>query len=822
LKVKGILLSFVLLIATFFTAIPVSNATYTLEEAHIDPDLQAIMKTSIDPIEVLVTFRGDGAPTESQINVLKDLGITQGITFQNLPIAGIVATAEQIKALATNSEVYSIYDNEEVEYENNTGTELTGVDQLRKDDTLRKLNGGLPVSGKGVGVVVNDSGIDGTHEDLEFGTHVVQNVTAATNLNSLSTLLPITYQEDVPNTDSTGGHGTHVAGIVGGTGEMSSGKYEGVAPGADLIGYGSGATLFLLDTLGGFDYALTHQYEYNIRVVTNSWGTPSGAGTDFDPFDPINVATKKLYDRGIVTVFSAGNSGPGESTISGNYKKAPWVITVGAGTKQGKLTDFSSRGVSGKGGTVVVDGETFTWEDRPTITSPGEGIVSTRATSIDPTSSLGATADAETIDEAHLPYYTTKSGTSMAAPHIAGVVALILEANPTLSPTEVKEIIQNTATNMPGYETWEVGAGYVNAYAAVDAAFTDRNYGTTVNSNRTFNANVELDVERTTFSINYSSTNLDGNTYTFNVEEGLTELTARINAKGLIDLTGNTINLALIAPDGTRYSSGIYVLFPIYTDRTVQVTSPQAGTWTVKLEGLDGIALDETVNGELAFKKASGFTGLNDIAGHPAESAIKIGVSERLVDSYADGNFRPDDKLSRIDLAKYVVMGAGVRQFLPLSGVTSFKDVKESDLAFAEAVAANGAALRDVAYIGKGVLLPTAEGKFSPNQAVTRAELAYTLVQNLGLQSEAEARMDDPLTVQYGDDRIAITDASDVPSHLRGYVQLALDLNILNAYFEVTQGPYDLEPTVSATFEPNNNATRADFAVAITRYFSGY
>ncbi len=814
--------SFVLLIATFYTAIPVTNAGYSLEEGVIDPDLTDILKTKIEPIDVIVTFRGDGSPTESQLKLLSDLGITKGVTFKNLPFAGVLATPEQILALAKSSEVFSIYDNEKVEYENATGTELTGVDQLRKDDTLRKLNGGLPVSGKGIGVVVNDSGIDGTHQDLEYGSHVVQNVMASINLNSLSSLLPITYQENVVTTDLTGGHGTHVAGIVGGTGAKSSGKYEGVAPGADIIGYGSGAAIAILDTLGGFDYALTHQFEYNIRVITNSWGTTSDAGTDFDPFDPINVATKKLYDRGIVTVFSAGNSGPGESTISGNYKKAPWVITVAAGTKQGKLADFSSRGVDGKGGTVVVDGQTFTWEDRPTVTAPGQDIVSTRAATVDPTMYLGLSSDAETIDPAHLPYYLSLSGTSMAAPHVAGVIALLLEANPTLSPSEVKTILQNTATNMPGYEKWEVGAGYVNAYAAVDAAFTNRDYGTTVNANQTFNAKVDMNTERTPFTINYSSLNLTGNSYTFDVEQGLTELTARISADGLIGLTGNTVNLVLVAPDGTEYSSGIYLLFPIYTDRTVQVTSPQAGKWTVKLEGLDGVALDETISGELAFKKATGFTGLNDIAGHPAETAIKLGVSERLLDSDSARNFRPNDYLKRIDLAKYVVMGAGVRQYLPLSGVATFKDVKGADASFAEAVVAKGAALRDVAYNGNGVILPTADGKFSPNDSVTRAELAYTLVQNLGLQAEAVARNNDTLTVQYGSQRVAISDASDVPSHLRGYVQLALDLNILNAYFNVTQGPYDLQPKVTATFKPTAQVTRGDFAVAITRYYAGY
>jgi serine protease AprX len=157
-----------------------------------------------------------------------------------------------------------------------------------------------------------------------------------------------------------------------------------------------------------------------------------------------------------------------------------------------------------------------------------------------------------------------------------------------------------------------------------------------------------------------------------------------------------------------------------------------------------------------------------------------------------------------------------------VTGTTTFLDVKGEDIAFAEAVAAKGAALRDPGYKGKGVIAATATGKFSPKQAVTRAVLAYTLVQNLGLQADVESRMNESLTVQYGDSRIAIADSASVPAHLRGYVQLALDLNILNAYFEVTQGTYDLLPTVTAKFKPGSDVTRGDFAVAITRYYAQY
>ena len=475
MKLKAAFLSLILMAGTVFAALVPAAATNASEpvKAVVDSELTKSLLTAVGPVEAIVTFKNDEGVLPEQRKLLENLGITKGLTLNELPIAGILATKSQIDQLAKNDQVLSIYLNKKLQYENAEATDITGVDQVRTDDNMRKLNGGLPVTGKGIGVVINDSGVDGTHQDLEYGSHLVQNVLGATNLHALDAMMPITYIENVPNTDTSSGHGTHVAGIVGGTGEMSGGKYEGVAPGANLIGYGSGAAVAMLDTIGGFEYALTHQQQYNIRVITNSWGDTGDAGTDFDPYNPINIATKKLYDRGIITVFSAGNSGPDAKTISGNYKKAPWVVTVAAGDKSGKLADFSSRGEEGRGGTVTVDGQTWEWADQPTVTSPGVDIISTRV--ISPLPLLGATDDAQYIEPAYLPYYTTMSGTSMAAPHAAGIIALMLEANPLLSPSEVKSILEQTATAMPEYAVWEVGAGYVNAYRAVDASFKMKN-----------------------------------------------------------------------------------------------------------------------------------------------------------------------------------------------------------------------------------------------------------------------------------------------------------------------------------------------------------
>jgi serine protease AprX len=810
-------ITFLLVITLIFSGNPIFKVSATTV-AKLDSNLVEALKTASGSLQVIVTFDGDGAPTLTQLDVLKDLGITTGVTMKSLPIAGVLATKEQIQKLATLEGVKSLFLNRKLEYFNYDSTELTGVDRARTDAAMQKANGGLPLTGKDIGVVVNDSGVDGTHKDHEFGKNLVQNVMGSTNFNSLAPeLLPISYVENVINTDTNSGHGTHVAGTVGGTGASSGGKYEGVAPGADLIGYGSGAALFVLDGIGGFDYAITHQSQYNIRVITNSWGS-SG---DFDPNDPINLASKTAYDRGITVLFAAGNEGPGENTHN-PYAKAPWVISVAAGDKDGKLADFSSRGTKNIGGTFEMDGVTWNWEDRPTITAPGVDIVSTRV--LAPVSSLGATSDVELIEPAYLPFYTTMSGTSMATPHVAGIVALLLEAEPTLSPDEIKQILEDTATNMPGYETWEVGAGYVNAYAALDHVIFGKSYGSTVNANQTFNSNVDSESVRNSFEVSYNPVTLSSNRYVFKVEEGVSQLTVKVDGEGLLGQTGNPINLVLISPNGTEYSSGVSLLFPLYYDRTVSVPSPPKGEWKAEIRGLRGddsnpigIALPETIKGTLAFSKVSGFTGLSDIEGHSAADAIKMVVNERLMDGYKDGTFKPNQYLLRKDLALSLVMGAGVRQ----SQSSSVKDVTGFYLPFVEAVVSKGAAIRDKSLSDGAVMQLNTLNQFNPDGDITKVDLAYSLVQALGLEKEAKAHTGE-ITVLYKEERIPVKDSLKIASSLKGYVQLALDLNILNATFHVTQGPYDLKPTMEATFNPEKKVTRGDFAVAFSRYYGAW
>jgi serine protease AprX len=687
-----------------------------------------------------------------------------------------------------------------------------------------------------VTVLVNDSGIDATHADLQYGEHVVQNVLGPQNiLAELATefapgIVPVTYLEGIPNTDLGSGHGTHCAGTVGGSGERSGGLYRGVAPGADLVGYGSGAVLLVLDAVGGLDYAAINQFSFDspIRVTSNSWGS-SGA---FDPLNPVNIATYELYKRGIVSVFAAGNDGPGEDTHN-PYAQAPWVISVGAGEKDAVLTAFSSRGKRGESGSFSMpDGSAWTYYNEPTVVAPGVDIVSTRALTgaLPP---LEAQHDAETLAPAHLPFYTHMSGTSMATPHVAGVVALMLEANPDLTPSQVKDILERSATNMSGRLEWEAGSGHVNAHAALaEAAGLRSDYGATVNARRSFHANALLAPggDPIPFAIDFSPVGtVESMSFTVGPEVAWVKAEAE---------TLSTVAVLLIDPDGNRFGSAIGIPAPIAgNDGYITTGAPgKAGTWQVTVRGIgsvSGVALDPlgltngyaapgTVEGQISFLNSGGFTGMNDVGAHPARTAIEFAVAYRLVDGYSDSKFRPDQNLKRAELSEYLLMGQSIRQQLPLDGVPRVIDLATTHpaYAFAESAVASGAALRDRSQSQAGVM-PLIGGKFKPNDSVTRVALAYSLVQSLALQAQAQA-FSGSLTAFYDGRRIPIEDAASIPTAMRGYVQHALDLGLINARFTLVQGPFDLQPKLKAWFDPNLAVTRAAFAVAAGRYLAHY
>ncbi|MCV0403089.1 MAG: S8 family serine peptidase [Chloroflexi bacterium] len=367
-----------------------------------------------------------------------------GTRLATLPMAMATLTAAQIRDLATWPEVRSLWHNQEQELILDESVALIGADRVQRGEGLR-----TPYTGAGIGVAVIDTGIDSTHPDL--ASAISYNVVGDPFAADPAVVAPS------PTVD-TYGHGTHVSSTIAGSGAASGGRFVGVAPGATVHSFKTDAGAVLLDgwILTSFDYILSHP-ELGIRVSSNSWGCCDGA--DYHPDDPVNVATKALYDASVTVVFAASNSG-GPNTLN-PYSASPWVVSVAAGTKDLALADFSSRGrLEGPWDRRAAQ-RSDTGIYRPTVTAPGQEIEAAKSST--------ATLMAGGVDPEY-PMYTYADGTSMATPHVAGAVALMLEARPQLTPQHVIDILEGTASDMPAYEIFEVGMGHLDAFAAVAAA----------------------------------------------------------------------------------------------------------------------------------------------------------------------------------------------------------------------------------------------------------------------------------------------------------------------------------------------------------------
>lgn len=274
------------------------------------------------------------------------------------------------------------------------------------------------ITGKNITIAILDTGVDYNHPDLKDnfigGYDFVNN-------------------DSDPMDDNDQGHGTHCTGIAVGKGNASDYTYVGVAPDAKFYAYkilnesGVGDTSSFL---AGMDRAIDPNndgdFSDHVDIISISAGNDSG-----NPDDPLSLAADNAVDIGIVVVVAAGNNGPGKGTIAspGCARK---VICVGATDKNDRVYYKSSRGPTSIGAV------------KPDVVAPGVNIKSTR---------LGG-------DYAYL------SGTSMAAPHVAGAAALLMQAHPNLTSDEVKTTLMNTAVDL-GYDENTQGSGRIDVLRAV-------------------------------------------------------------------------------------------------------------------------------------------------------------------------------------------------------------------------------------------------------------------------------------------------------------------------------------------------------------------
>ncbi|HEY8909916.1 MAG TPA: S8 family peptidase [Desulfosporosinus sp.] len=290
--------------------------------------------------------------------------------------------------------------------------------------------------GTGVTIAVLDSG-------------VASNYYSKTNLNVVRS---VAINPSATTADDLYGHGTHVAGIINGKGPK---EVTGIAPAANIINVKLGddqGNLSEIDLLLGLQWVYDFKDDYKIKVVNLSVSSDT-AGSYID--SPLSAAVEQLWLNGVTVVAAAGNDRLNPTDI--NYAPAndPYIITVGAvdsmgqdSAKESELATWSKHGVTAQG--II----------KPEVTAPGVDIISLLP-------KQDAILAIEHPDAIINKNYFEMSGTSMAAPVVTGTIALMLEANPSLTPNEIKSILLGTDVS---YKNMADTAGVIDARKAVEIA----------------------------------------------------------------------------------------------------------------------------------------------------------------------------------------------------------------------------------------------------------------------------------------------------------------------------------------------------------------
>ena len=418
------------------------------------------------------------------------------------------ANREQIRALAARADVAHVELDAPVVPFSVGALNASGVTAAQTD---------IPgLDGEGTVAAVIDSGIDQTMPDLS-GTKVVgfQDLVNG-RVNAYDDL----------------GHGSMVSDVLAGTGAGGA-EGRGVAPKASLVG------VKVIDRAGqsslsliaqGIQWAVDNRARYGIDVINLSIGDPNGCG---DGTDVASRAVDAAVAAGILVVAAAGNSGPGNCTI-----KAPGAaesaLTVGAmadprsaASTQGA---FSSRG-------PTADGRT-----KPDISAPGVDVT------------MANPRDG----------YFTGSGTSFAAPLVAGAALLLLQVDPTLTPARIKDVVEGTAIDWGKTgRDFEYGSGRLDVYAALRAVGAPLAVPPAVPSHDSWTDTLSAGGQRE------HSIDVDGAPFPL----ALTMTAAT-----------SDIDLTLIGPDGAELSPATRS----ERQETIVVKAPAAGRYVARVRGGDG------------------------------------------------------------------------------------------------------------------------------------------------------------------------------------------------------------------------------------------
>ncbi|MBC7930965.1 MAG: S8 family serine peptidase, partial [Rubrivivax sp.] len=424
----------------------------------ISPDLREALGGTSAAERVQVILQGDDLKNASLRDFLNSNGARVAGNFGSLGAQAVEIPLSAVNRLSELRGIsYVSLDGETRALSIGHVSRTTGTDDIDEENevsptgvvTVKKLNG------KDIGIAILDSGIYGAHKAFRGRDGKSR----------------IVFSKDFTGenrTDDPYGHGTHVAGLAAGNGQVADGLYAGVAPDANIINLrvlnskGTGTTAGLLNAL---NWLLANRYTYNVRVVNLSLGT---AAINSYRNDPVCRAVRKLVDAGIVVAAAAGNDGKnaagkkvyGQVHSPGNE---PSAITVGASNTFGTNTraddavaTYSSRGPTRSFWTDAQGVKHYDNLIKPDLVAPGNKLISagsvsnllvTKNPSLD--SNVSSAPDAEMM---------SLSGTSMATPIVAGSAALLFQTNSKITPNMVKALLMYTSQQLKGFNAFEQGA----------------------------------------------------------------------------------------------------------------------------------------------------------------------------------------------------------------------------------------------------------------------------------------------------------------------------------------------------------------------------
>ncbi|WP_236788903.1 S8 family serine peptidase [Amycolatopsis sp. GM8] len=400
---------------------------------------------------------------------VKQAGLTEITKFAKIGVVAARGTAAQVKAARRMAGVTYLENNDKLATHGSSGTVATRSAEART--TLTGANG-KALDGSGVSIAIIDTGVDPTHPAFQADgkTRVVRSLkSVCTAGTGTSCLLDVPTSVDT-DTTSLGGHGTHVTGIAAGNAFTlpDGSKVGGSAPGSKIVAISTGLAILVLGTDAALNWVLeNHNAPCGagvpastcppIKVINNSYG-PSGGGA-FDPSSATVQLQRALAAEGVVTVWANGNDGGDGSADLSNppgQDPTPGIISVasyndqGTGTRDGVVSDFSSRGLASN---------SATWPD---VSAPGENILSSCRPYLLICSEGGQPENGPGALD--IGTYNVISGTSMATPQITGIVAQLFQADPGATPGQIENAIKATAHKYANGAPYQPVGPYTSSY----------------------------------------------------------------------------------------------------------------------------------------------------------------------------------------------------------------------------------------------------------------------------------------------------------------------------------------------------------------------